>query len=65
MSGCEIERLGDVDIMSVSKLFLVLLILSVFAAPVFVSEGFAVDSKDAAASAVDRAEVAVVFHFLH
>ena len=60
MKNCEIKRLGDVDIMSVSKLFLVLLILSAFAAPVFVSEAFAVDSKDVAVSAVDRAEVAVV-----
>ena len=60
MSVCEIERLGDVDFMSFLKLFFVLLILSAFAAPVFVSEAFAVDSEDVAASAVDRAEGAVV-----
>ena len=60
MSVCEIKRLGDVDFMSVWKLFFVLLILSAFTAPVFVSGGFAVDSQDVAASAVDRAEVAMV-----
>lgn len=60
MKNCEIKRLSDVDIVSVSKLFLVLLILSVFAVPVFVSEAFAVDGEDVAASAVDRAEAAVV-----
>ena len=60
MKNCEIKRLSDVDIVSVSKLFLVLLFLFVFAVPVFVCEGFAVDGEDVAASAIDRAEAAVV-----
>ena len=55
MKNCEIKRLSDVDLMSVSKLFFVLLISSVF-----VSEAFAVDGEDVAVSAIDRAEVAVV-----
>ena len=63
MSVCEIERLGDVDFMSFLKLFFVLLILSVFAVSIFVSGGFAVDGEDVAASAVDRAEVAVVLAY--
>ncbi len=59
VSGCGIERLSDVDLMSFSKLFFVLLILSVFAVPVFVSGVFGVDGEDVAVSAVDRAEAAV------
>jgi len=46
--------------MSVSKLFFVLLVLSVFAVPVFVSGAFGVDGEDVAVSAVDRAEAEVV-----
>jgi len=49
-----------VNVMSVSKLFFVLLFLFVFAAPVLVSEAFGAYGEDVAASAVDRAEVAVV-----
>ena len=60
MSVCETKRLSDVSVVSVSKLFFVLLILSVFAVPVLVSGVFGVDGEDVAASAVDRAEVAVV-----
>jgi len=60
VSGCGIERLRDVGFMSFSKLFFVLLILSVFAVPIFVSGVFGVDGADGAASAVYRAEVAVV-----
>ncbi len=60
MSVCETKRLSDVSVMSVSKLFFVLLILSVFAVPVLVSGVFGADGEDVAASAIDRAEVAVV-----
>jgi len=55
-----IKGLHDVDIMSVSKLFLLLLILFVFAAPIFVSGAFAAYSENTAASAIDKAEAAVV-----
>lgn len=57
---CEIKKLRDVDVMSVSKLFFVLLILSASAAPIFVCEAFGADGEDVAASAIDRAEEAVV-----
>ena len=60
MSVCEIERLGDEGFMSFLKLFFVFLVLSVFAFPFFVIGGFGVDGEDVAASAVNRAEVAVV-----
>jgi len=46
--------------MSVSKLFFVLLVLSAFVVPVFVSGAFGVDGEDVAVLAVDRAEGAVV-----
>jgi hypothetical protein len=46
--------------MSISKLFFVLLILSVFAAPICVSGAFAAYSENTAASAIDRAEAAMV-----
>jgi hypothetical protein len=58
MSVCERKRLSDVSFMSVSKMLLVVLILSVFAVPVFVSGALGVDGEDLAVSAVDRAEVA-------
>jgi hypothetical protein len=58
MNVGETTRLSDVIAVSISKLFLVLLILSVFAVPVLVSGVFGVDGEDVAASAVDRAEAA-------
>jgi len=60
MSVCEIKRSHDVDIMSVSKLFFVLLILSASTAPIFVSEAFGADGENVVASAIDMAEAAVV-----
>jgi len=60
MSMCGIERLGDVGFMSFSRLFFVLLVLSVFAVPILVPGALGADGEDVAASAVDRAEVAVV-----
>lgn len=59
MSVRETRRLSDVSVVSVSKLFFVLLILSVFAVPLFVSGGLGVDGEDVAVSAVDRAEAEV------
>jgi hypothetical protein len=59
MSVCETRRLSDVGVMSFSRLFFVLLILSVFAVPLFVPAVFGVDGEDVAASAVDRAEAEV------
>ena len=56
---CEIKRLRDVDVMSVSKLFFVLLILFVFAVPIFVLKGHA-SSQDVAASAISQAEEVLV-----
>jgi hypothetical protein len=53
MSACETKRLSDVTAVSVSKLFFVLLVLSVF-----VPGALGVDGEDVAVSAVDRAEVA-------
>jgi len=58
MSVCETKRLSDVSVVSVSKLFFVLLILFVYAVPVFVPGVLGVDGEDVAVSAVDRAEVA-------
>jgi len=46
--------------MSFSKLFFVLLFLSVFAVPLFVPGVFGADGEDVAVSAIDRAEVAMV-----
>jgi len=46
--------------MSFSKLFFVLLVLSVFAVPLFVPGVFGADGESVAASAIDRAEVAMV-----
>jgi len=60
MKKFAIKGLHDVDIMSVLKLFIVLLILSVFAAPIFVSGTFAAYSENTAASAIDMAEAAMV-----
>ncbi len=59
VSGCGIERLSDVGLMSFSKFVLLLLVLSVFSFPLFVSGVFGVDGEDVAVSAVDRAEAAV------
>jgi hypothetical protein len=60
MSVCETKRLSDVSVVSVWKLFFVLLVLSVFVVPVFVSGALGVDGEDGAVSAVDGAEVALV-----
>ena len=60
MKNCEIKRPHDVDVMSVSKLFLFLLILSVFAAPIFASGALKVNDENVVVLAIDRAEVAVV-----
>jgi len=59
MSVWERKRLSDVSVMSISKLFFALLILSVYAFPVFVLGAIGVDGEDVAMSAVDGAEVAV------
>jgi hypothetical protein len=58
MSVCETKRLSDVSAVSVSKMFFVLLVLSVYAVSVFVPGALGVDGEDVAVSAVDRAEVA-------
>jgi hypothetical protein len=59
MSVRETRRLSDVSVMSVSRLFFVLLILSVFAVPLLVPAVFGVDGEDVAVLAVDRAEAEV------
>jgi hypothetical protein len=59
MSACRIKRLGDVGVMSFSKLFSMLFILSVFVVPFFVSGVLGEDSEDVAAAALNRAEVAM------
>ena len=59
MSVCETKRLSDVSVMSVSRLFFVLLILSVFAVPILVPSALGADGENVASSAVDRAEAAV------
>ena len=60
MNGCERKRLRDVDIMSVWKLFSVLLIFSAFAASVIVSETSGAYGENVVALAVEEAEAAVV-----
>ncbi len=55
-----IKRLHDVRVMSFSRLFFGLLVLSVFVVPLFVPEVFCADGVDVAAFAIDRAEVAMV-----
>jgi hypothetical protein len=60
MNKREIKRSRDVEIMSVSKRFFILLILSVSTAPIFASEALAVDGENVVVSAIDRAEIAMV-----
>ena len=60
MKNCEIKRPHDVDVMSVSKLIFFLLVLLVFAAPIFVSEALEASGENVAASAIDGAEAVMV-----
>jgi len=62
VSVCRIRRLREVGGMSFSKLFFVFLILSVsvFVVPVFVSAALGADGEDVVVSAIDRAEESVV-----
>jgi len=60
ISACEIKSLRNVSIMSVSKLFFVLLILSVSATPIFASEVLKVNGENVVVAAIDRAEAAMV-----
>jgi hypothetical protein len=60
MNEYEIKRVFEWISISVSKMFFILLILFVFAAPIFVSEAFAVYNENTAAPAIGGAEAVMV-----